>query len=148
MTVTTRRAVPDDYDWIVDVVDDWWGRPVASALPRLFLDHFHSTSLVAEVSGEPVGFLVGLLSPSRPEAAYIHFVGIDPGMRGRSIGRDLYERFFAEARAAGRSEVSAVTSPVNAPSIAFHRRMGFAVSDPVEGYDGPGSARVTFRRQL
>ncbi len=35
-----RTATPADYDRIIGVVDDWWGRPIAGSLPRLFLDHF------------------------------------------------------------------------------------------------------------
>ena len=39
---------PSDYDQIINVVDEWWGRDVGSGLPRLFLDHFWATSLIAE----------------------------------------------------------------------------------------------------
>lgn len=45
---TIRPAEPSDYDRIVAVIDDWWGRPVRAVLPRLFLDHFAGTSLVAK----------------------------------------------------------------------------------------------------
>src|SRR4051794_21140190 len=92
-----RRAGPADYDRIAAVMDDWWGRPVRSALPRLFLDHFGPTSLMAEQNGNLAGFLVGLLSPARREEAYIHFVGVGPAFRGRGLARRLYSRFFALA---------------------------------------------------
>lgn len=59
------------------VVVDWWGRPIVASLPRLFLDHFWSTSTVVDDDGRSVAFLVGFLSPSEPGQAYIHFVGID-----------------------------------------------------------------------
>jgi ribosomal protein S18 acetylase RimI-like enzyme len=179
-----RQARPDDYDVISAVVDRWWGRPILDSLPRLFLDHFFGSSLVAPssvtppssmtppsstvpvpgtvpepgtvpaagevpVPGEPLrGFLVGFASPSVPQVAYIHFVGISPSDRGSGLGRQLYETFFAAAAAAGRREVRAVTAPVNAPSIAFHRAMGFEVSDPVIGHGGPGHDLVMFRRPL
>ena len=42
-----RTLAPDDYEPIVSVVDSWWGRPIAGSLPRLFFDHFHTTSFVA-----------------------------------------------------------------------------------------------------
>lgn len=58
-----RPAVPADYDAIARVVDDWWGRPVVASIPRLFLDHFARTSLVAEESGALVGFLIGFFAP-------------------------------------------------------------------------------------
>ena len=54
------------YDGIIAVVDEWWARPVHRALPRLFLDHFHDTSFIAERSGgELAGFLVGFGSPAQ-----------------------------------------------------------------------------------
>ena len=146
--VTLRPAEAADYDRITAVVDDWWGRPVRHALPRLFLDHFHPTSTVAEAGEGLAGFLVGFLSPSRPDAAYIHFVGVHPDRRGSGLARALYHRFFALAAADGRTVVSAVTAPANATSIAFHAALGFTVSDPVAGYDGPGDVKVHFERRL
>ena len=144
----SRMARPDDYDAIAAVADDWWGRPILGALPRLFLDHFYRTSLVVEGPDGLLAFLVGILSPSQPGQAYIHFVGVAPRARGLGLGRRLYEEFFALARADGRRVVSAVTAPANAGSIAFHRSMGFAVTGPVPDYDGPGRDLVTFERPL
>ena len=146
--VTLRTATPADYDRIAAVLDDWWGRPVSHGLPRLFLDHFHATSTVAEAGGDLAGFLVGFLSPSLPDAAYIHFVGVHPRLRGAGLARGLYERFFALAAADGRTVVRAVTAPVNAPSIAFHTALGFTVTGPLAGYDGPGDVKVRFERNL
>ena len=146
--IRLRTAEAGDYDRIIAVVDDWWGRPVAHALPRLFLDHFHATSFVAERDADLAGFLVGFLSPSLPEAAYIQFVGVSPRERGGGLARVLYGRFFALAAADGRRVVRAVTAPVNSASIAFHTAMGFTVTEPIPGYDGPSSAMVVFERRL
>ena len=147
--VEIRTARAGDYDAIAAVVDDWWGRPILAALPRLFFDHFHRTSLVAQApGGELAGFLVGLLSPSLPDEAYIHFVGVAPSHRGTGLGRLLYDEFFAWAAAAGRHSVEAITSPVNDGSIAFHRRMGFEVRGPVPDYNGPGVAMMVFHRSV
>ncbi|MET7397949.1 N-acetyltransferase [Dactylosporangium sp. NPDC005572] len=143
-----RPAQAADYDAIAAVVDDWWGRPILAGLPRLFLDHFHRTSLVAESAAGLRGFLVGILSPSEPDEAYIHFVGVHPGTRSQGLARTLYERFFALAKEHDRRVVRAITSPVNEASIAFHRRMGFTVGGPVAGYNGPGRDLVTFARDL
>jgi ribosomal protein S18 acetylase RimI-like enzyme len=143
-----RTATPSDYDRIAAVLDDWWGRPVSHLLPRLFLDHFHATSTIAEAGDDLAGFLIGFLSPSLPDAAYIHFVGVHPGHRRGGLARLLYQRFFALAAADGRTVVRAVTSPVNARSIAFHTSLGFTASDPLPGYDGPGDVKVRFERPL
>jgi ribosomal protein S18 acetylase RimI-like enzyme len=112
------------------------------------LDHFHVTSTIAEADGALAGFLIGFLSPSRPDAAYIHFVGVDPARRGNGLARTLYERFFALAEADGRSVVNAITAAHNARSIAFHTAMGFTVTDPIPDYDGDCAPKVVFERRL
>lgn len=144
----TRMARPEDYDAIAAVINDWWGRPVLGALPRLFLDLFYRSSLVVDGPDGPLAFLVGILSPSDPGRAYIHFVGVSPRARQQGLARRLYEEFFALARADGRRTVGAVTAPVNAGSIAFHRSLGFTVTGPVAGYDGPGRDFIVFERPL
>ncbi len=146
--ISLRPARPDDYEPIAAVADDWWGRPIVRVLPKLFLDHFHRTSLVAEREGELAGFLIGFCSPSKPDEAYIHFLGVAPAERRQGLARRLYQEFFAMARAEGRGVVSAVTSPVNEASIAFHRRLGFAVSDPLPELNERGGDLVRFRRAL
>jgi len=144
-----RPARPQDYDAIASVVDEWWGRPLMAGLPRLFLDHFHPTSLVAEdADGRLAGFLVGFVSPGRPGEAYVHYAAVGPPARGGGLGRALYERFFGLARDAGCTTVRAVTGPVNVGSMAFHRAIGFTVGDPVADYDGPGRDLVPMSRTL
>ena len=143
-----RAAQPADYDAIAAAIDEWWGRPVLAALPRLFLDLFYQTSLVVDGPAGPVGFLVGILSPADRRRAFIHFVGVAPAQRRQRLAGLLYTEFFALARAEGRTSVSAVTAPGNATSIRFHQAMGFTVSDPVPDYNGPGRELVVFRRDL
>jgi ribosomal protein S18 acetylase RimI-like enzyme len=145
---TQRTAAPEDYDAIAAVVDEWWGRPIVTSLPRLFLNHFHRTSFVIEDEAGLAAFLVGFLSPSRPDHAYVHFVGVRPDLRSAGLARRMYEDFFALARADGRTTVEAITSPVNARSIGFHRHLGFAVRGPLDGYHGAGTALMVFSRAL
>jgi ribosomal protein S18 acetylase RimI-like enzyme len=146
--VDLRTARPADYDQLARVVDDWWGRPVQQGLPRLFLDHFWRTSLIAEEQGELRGFLIGLLSPSEADTAYVHFAAVAPEERRAGLATVLYDRFFELARVSGRMSVRAITSPQNVQSIAFHRRLGFEVSAPIPDYNGPGTAVVTMEHAL
>jgi ribosomal protein S18 acetylase RimI-like enzyme len=142
-----RPARPADHDRIVRVVDEWWGRPIRDALPSLFLEHFFTTSRIAERDGSLVGFVIGFCSPSVPDEAYIHFLGVAPNERGQGLARHLYQKFFQLARANGRTVVRAITSPVNTASIAFHRRLGFTVTMP--GPDrADGRPMVRFRLDL
>jgi len=44
--------------------------------------------------------------------------------------------------------VSAVTAPGNSVTIRFHSALGFSVTGPVPGYNGPGRDMVVFERAL
>jgi ribosomal protein S18 acetylase RimI-like enzyme len=148
--VRIRHAEPSDHARVAAVIDDWWGgRAMRDMLPRLFFTHFRDTSFVADDDeGGIAGFLCGFLSQTIPDQAYVHFVGVAPGQRKTGLASELYQRFFAAARAAGRSSVHCVTSPKNTGSIAFHTRIGFEVEAEMEGYDGSGESRVLLRRTL
>ena len=150
MATQIRHATPSDYGRVIQHVNAWWGgREMAPMLPQLFFLHFEGTSFVAEDGeGKLVAFLIGFLSQTDPDEAYIHFVGVAPDQRGSGVGRELYERFFAVVAAAGRSLVRCVTSPVNEGSIAFHESLGFSVESVAKDYDGPGEDRVLFVKHL
>ena len=145
-----RHAQPADYGRVIGRVNEWWGgRDMAPMLPRLFFIHFEGTSYVVDdADGQLAGFLIGFLSQTRDDEAYIHFVGIAPEQRGGGLGRRLYERFFADVARRGRRTVRCVTSPVNETSIAFHRALGFEVEGTSPEYDGGGEPRVLLVKHL
>jgi ribosomal protein S18 acetylase RimI-like enzyme len=145
--IALRHADPADHAPVIERIDDWWGgRRVADMLPRLFFVHFRETSFVAEEDGRLAGFLCGFRSQTYADEAYVHFVGVDPGFRGRGVGRLLYERFFEAVRP--RSVVRCVTSPVNEDSVAFHTSLGFEVERVAGDYDGRGGDRVLMSKRL
>jgi len=149
VNVAIRHAKPSDYGRVIGRVNVWWGgREMAPMLPRLFFLHFEGTSFVAEDGDELAGFVCGFLSQTEPHEAYIHFVGVAPERREAGIGGALYERFFEEVRAQGRTVVRCVTSPVNEESVAFHEALGFVVDRVVPDYDGPGEDRVLLLKRL
>jgi len=126
-------------------------------LPKLFFIHFRDTSFIAEVDGEIIGFLVGFLSQTYPEEAYVHFLGVHPDFRKQGVALTLYEHFLNEVRKRGRKTVRLVTVTVNKESIAFHLHIGFEIEPQetkVDGipfyqnYDGLGGDRVLFVKRL
>ena len=150
--VRFRRPTEADYPTIDRVIDDWWGgRKVDGLLPRLWLQHFTGTSWLAETEdGRLAGFLIGFHSPDLANVAYSRLIGTNPNLRMRGVGRALYERFFADARAAGRHEVRAITWPGNRASIAFHRALGFEVvadSGSQNLYGTPSQPAYDFDRE-
>ncbi|MFJ8885073.1 GNAT family N-acetyltransferase [Streptomyces sp. NPDC102402] len=152
-----RHLVEDDHPRVLSVLDAWWGGLKGEAgaterallLPRLYFQHFTTTSfLVERDGGEIAAFLVGFLSQTEPDTAYVHFVGVDPVLHGQGTGQALYRSFFALARSHGRRHVRCITSPENSASRAFHTRLGFTASAVVPDYDGPRLDRVVFAIDL
>lgn len=159
--ITLRRPIEADHPVLVGQVDDWWGgRKLHQLFPRLWFQHFTGSSWVAEdTEGRLVGFLVGFISPDRPDEAYIHMVATAPNHRKTGLGRRLYEHFFEDVRGRGARRVTAITWPGNRTSVGFHRAMGFTPSDGpgtqnlygtpgYPDYDAHGDDRVVFSREL
>ena len=150
--IAFRRPTEADYPGMVRVIDDWWGgRKMDHLLPRLWLQHFTGTSWLAETAdGRLAGFLIGFHSPDQSSVAYCRLIATNPNLRKLGIGRALYERFFEDARRAGRHQVRAVTWPGNRASIAFHRSLGFEI-EAGQGsqnlYGSPAQAGYDFDRE-
>ncbi len=156
--ITIRHVEPSDYQPIMSVLNDWWGgRNMRDMLPRLFFVHFRETSFVAESEGKIVGFIIGFLSQTFPDQAYIHFAGVHPEYRRGGLASRLCDYFMKVVEKHGCRIIRSVTSPVNKVSIAFHLRIGFTIvpgDAVIEGisftknYDGDGEDRVQFERLL
>jgi ribosomal protein S18 acetylase RimI-like enzyme len=146
--MNTRMVTGEDYFKVIDVLNDWWGgRQLTHLLPRLFFEHFQTTSFIVEDEGSLVAFLIGFVSQTRPTEAYIHFVGVHPELRQSGLARQLYARFFTTVHKLGCRTVRCITSPVNEGSMSFHKRMGFSVSMAAD-YAGPGQDMVLFAKDI
>ncbi|MFF0549668.1 GNAT family N-acetyltransferase [Streptomyces sp. NPDC004311] len=155
--LSARHLAHEDHLRVLGVLDTWWGGLKGAAgaterallLPRLYFQHFATSSfLVEHDDGAIAAFLVGFLSQSEPDTAYVHFVGVDPSLHGQGVGRALYQAFFELSDSHGRRYVRCITSPENTASQAFHTRLGFTASTVKPDYDGPGLDRVTFTIDL
>ena len=101
-----RSVEGTDYYVMSPLINEWWnGRQMSDMLPKLFFDHFQNTSFIAEEKGEIIGFLIGFLSQSHMNEAYIHFVGVHPEHRGTKIGKQLYSHFFDVIKQNGRNTI-------------------------------------------
>ena len=116
-------------------------------LPRLFFEHFQPTSFIVEDNEVLSGFLIGFVSQTYSNEAYIHFVGVNPKLRKNGLARELYGLFFTKVRDLGCNTVRCITSPVNEGSISFHKSMGFSVSLSTD-YEGLGQDRVLFSKNI
>ena len=107
----------------------------AAALGRfLFEEPCRAEALIAEWDGRPVGFAVWYYSFStflgRP-SLYVEDVFVEPGMRGKGIGKAVFAHLAARALAQGCGRMEWSVLDWNAPSIAFYRSIG---ARPREGW--------------
>jgi GNAT superfamily N-acetyltransferase len=147
LQVEIREMQKRDYDQVVEVIDRWWGGPVAQQAHPVFFYEFGDTALVALAEGELVGFVLGLIAPTAPPIGYVHLVGVRPDFQRKGLGHLLYDRFSATCRARGVRRVKALTTEANDGSRQFHRALGF-VERIEPDYAGRGRARVVFERDL
>lgn len=141
-----RGIEKPDYDYLVSVLDRWWGGPAGQRAHPYFFYELGEYALIAEDDGRVVGFLLGLITP-RKDSGYVHLVGIDPDFRRRGVGQQLYERFEERCRSEGVPRLKAIAAVGNDASVAFHEALGFA-SEEVAHYAGPGRSRMVFTKSL
>lgn len=146
MTTEIRGIEKGDYDYIVSVLDRWWGGPAGQRAHPYFFYEFGDFALVGEVDGKVVGFLLGFITPDK-RIGYVHLVGIDPDHRRRRVGQLLYARFEQRCRDEGVSQLKAIAAVGNDASVHFHEALGFSVEE-VAHYAGPRRDRMVFTKPL
>lgn len=96
--------------------EPWQGENFARDLPGK-----RELSLIATVSGKPVGFLI---ASRRPEGAHIHRLATDPGHRGIGVASRLLAALLANTP----GSVTLVCDPLNQPALALYARAGLRVT--------------------
>jgi len=145
--VLVRGITKSDYDFIVSVLDRWWGGPSGVPAHPMFFFELGDHALVAELDGSIVGFLFGF-GVDRPEpTGYVHMVGIHPDHRRAGIGKILYAAFTERCRERGAVRMKTIAVSGDEVAIAFHRALGFDVTEEAD-YAGPGRSRLVFTRRL
>jgi GNAT superfamily N-acetyltransferase len=147
LKVLVRGMGKTDFDQVVDVIDRWWGGPVAQQAHPVFFHEFGDTALVAVDGQDLVGFVLGFVAPTAPPIAYIHLVGVRPDFQRKGLGQLLYERFAATCRARGVRQIKAITTAANEGSRKFHLALGFEERLDAD-YAGRGRARVIFEKRM
>jgi L-2,4-diaminobutyric acid acetyltransferase len=85
----------------------------------LWCRDFASTSVVAEVGGRVVGFVIGYLRPQAPETVFVWQVAVEREQQGRGIGAALLDTLLDTVAAAGVSALETTIAPDNPASVAM-----------------------------
>ena len=142
-----RKITKGDFDHIVDVIDKWWGGPMANYAHPMFFYELGDNALIVEDEGRLIGFLLGFTVFKEPKTGYVHLVGIHPDYRRKGVGRVLYEEFTERCRTLGCERMKAITTTGNEGSIKFHHALGWQ-SGEVEDYAGPDRRRIVFTKDI
>lgn len=142
-----RGITKADYDYIISVLDQWWGGPAGRRADPMFFYEFGEHALVAEREGQVIGFLLGVMVAAPAATGYVHLVGIHPDHRRRGVGKRLYEQFTKRCRGAGMKRLKSLAAAGHEGPVRFHESMGFG-STEVANYAGPGRSRIVFVKEL
>jgi ribosomal protein S18 acetylase RimI-like enzyme len=86
-------------------------------------------SVVAEVAGEVVGFMLGELRSGEfgleEPTGWIEVLGVDPGHRGKAIGRRMAEALLAHFRELGAHSVRTLVDGEAEELSGFFASLGF-----------------------
>lgn len=143
----TRKITKADFDQIVEVIDRWWGGPIATLAHPIFFYELGDNAIIVEDAGRLIGFLLGFIVFKGPKTGYVHLVGIHPDYRRQGVGRLLYENFTERCRGLGCLQMKAITTAGNEGSLRFHEAMGWSAQE-VDDYAGPNRRRVVFTKDL
>ncbi len=145
--IEIRGITQSDYEYLVSVLDRWWGGPSGQHAHPMFFHEFGDHALVAESDGEIVGFLLGFMTERPVSTGYVHLVGIHPEHRRKGVGKALYARFTERCREAGAERLKTVGAAGHDGPREFHAALGFTVTDEPD-YAGRGRARIVYTKDL
>lgn len=85
----------------------------------LWCRDFADTSVVAELNGRIVGYVIGFIRPQAPDTVFVWQVAVDPAQQGRGTGAELLHALLNNVATQGVSALETTISPDNAASIAL-----------------------------
>jgi len=130
--MATRPLTIGDLDAIVEIDrkvlgkrrPDYWKKKIELSNPR-----YPFTSLVAELEGKVIGFIVGEISGWEfgiPETiGWISTIGVDPDYQHKGVARKLSQEFVKNLKTIGVSLVYTLVNWSDWDLLKFFRAMGF-----------------------
>lgn len=129
-TVTLRRPTLADGGAMWEAARDSGALDLNSPYAYLmWAEEFADASVVAELDGRLVGFVMGFRPPTRPEALFVWQVAVDAAGRGQGLATRMLDALMGQGPEALPSEgprpthLEATVTPSNAASLALFRGM-------------------------
>jgi len=99
-------------------------------LYHLWRDQFAATSVIAEVAGEPAGFVCAFRSRERQDVLFVWQVAVDDACRGRGLATRMLTRLLR--RNPGVRFVEATVTPSNGASRRLFTALAGHLGCPLE----------------
>lgn len=140
MQIEIRRAVKEDCPRLLELIQELADYEKASKEVTVSLDHFIESgfgekpvwwSFVAEAEGKIQGFTLYYIRYStwKGQAMYLEDIIVTESMRGKSIGRLLFDRLIEEAKEKKFNRMVWQVLDWNEPAINFYKKYN-AAFDP------------------
>lgn len=99
----------------------------------LLCTHFAETGVVARMGRRVMGFVLGYARPDEGGTAFVWQIGVAEETRGRGLGRQLLDAWFARcARRLGVRFLEATVTPSNRPSRALFSSFALRQGAPLQ----------------
>jgi L-2,4-diaminobutyric acid acetyltransferase len=92
-------------------------------------EYHAAASIVAEVDGELIGFIIGFRVPDSWHTVFVWQIAVDERQRGEGIGGRMLDELVERT---GASIIEATVTPNNAASAALFRGLGTRHGSDVE----------------
>lgn len=129
---TVRSLTELDLDGIVRIAERTRGRyepDLWEDRVTYYLRRAPEGSVVAELDGEVVGFMLGDVRSGEfgieEKSGWIEVLGVDPDAAGKGVGRALADEMLARFRKAGVTKVRTMVDSSMPDVEAFFSRLGF-----------------------
>jgi diaminobutyrate-2-oxoglutarate transaminase len=120
--VVIRRPLPEDGAALWELVEELGGLDLNSPYAYLLVArHLASTSAVAELNGELVGFVSGYRPPIHDDVLFVWQVGVSPKARGRGLARRMILDILERDEARGVRWIESTVTADNLPSQRLFR---------------------------
>ena len=140
VNVTVRAAVPEDLTTVVGLdtassgmaKPDYWEGIFKTYVPDQKGERY---LLVAEVGGQPVGFVVGEVRAwefGSPPCGWVFGLGVDNDHREHHVGSLLMEAIFARFRDDKVTSVRTNVSRLDTLNLSFFRSLGMTAGPYVQ----------------
>jgi len=105
-----------------------------------------ATIAVAEIAGEPAGFVWYVERGAFNRSGYIMLIGVQGDARGAGVGRALMQHAEA-ALFVQAADIFLLVSDFNTAAQAFYGRLGYEHVGTIPDYVVPGISELIFRKR-